>query len=324
MGNADNQVNEYLSDPVRFADVVNNGFFDGNHVIDPAKLTELDSVSRDIPGMHKIRDIKKMYKDEAVILIIGVESQTSIHYAMPLRNLIYDAQTYEGQRRKIAKQHKDDKDLEGDEWLSRFSKDDKLLPVITLVVYYGLDPWDGPRTLHEMLAVSEELKAYMPLMMNYQLNLLEVMKIKDLDTYGDDLKMVFGFIKYQEDKKALQAFVDENKDLFTNVPADTCRTITAMANTEEITDYIIRDKDEKEDVNMCGALRGIKEDGAMRTRIEQIQKKKARSLDTKTIAEHVEVTENFVKEICRLIDENPMLDADALVEKYEESAEAEV
>lgn len=267
MGNVDNEANDYLSDPVRFADVVNNGFFDGNPVIDPSKLTELDRVSRDIPGMYKIRDIKKMYKDEAVILIIGVESQTNVHYAMPLRNLIYDAQAYEGQRKKIAKQHKDDKDLNGDEWLSQFSKDDKLVPVITLVVYYGLDPWDGPRTLHEMLAVSDELKVYMPLMMNYRLNLLEVMKIKDLDAYGDDLKMVFGFIKYQEDKKALQTFVDQNKDLFTSVPPDTYRAIRAMANTNEITDYIIQNKDEKEVINMCGALQGIREEGGIETLI---------------------------------------------------------
>ncbi|MDD2980265.1 MAG: Rpn family recombination-promoting nuclease/putative transposase [Hespellia sp.] len=331
MGKADDGVVDFMADPVRYADVVNHGLFAGNPVIDPLKLSELDSVSREIPGIQKIRDIKRLYKDEAIFLVIGVEAQMHIHYAMPLRNLIYDAQTYEGQRKKIAKQHTKDKDLKLDEWLSSFSREDKLLPVITLVVYYGTEPWDGPRTLHEMLAVSKELAVYQPLMMNYQLNLLEVMKIQNLDTYSDDLKMVFGFVKYQKDKEALWEFVNQNQELFTNVPLDTCRAIEAVANTKEITEYMSREKEKEEGVNVCEALRGIREDGreegreegAIGNRIELIRKKKQKNLDIKTIAEHVEESEEFVGLISQLIEENPTADTDELIKKYEAHKKAD-
>ena len=30
---------------------------------------------------------------------------------------------------------------------SDFSKEDKIIPVITLTVYFGSDKWDGPRSL---------------------------------------------------------------------------------------------------------------------------------------------------------------------------------
>ena len=33
---------------------------------------------------------------------------------------------------------------------SDFSKEDKIIPVITLTVYFGSDKWDGPRSLKDM------------------------------------------------------------------------------------------------------------------------------------------------------------------------------
>ncbi len=37
---------------------------------------------------------------------------------------------------------------------------DKFSPVITIVIYYGEEPWDGARSLHEMLNIPNEFKKY--------------------------------------------------------------------------------------------------------------------------------------------------------------------
>ena len=44
------------------------------------------------------------------------------------------------------------KKLSSGEYLKGFYKEDKLIPVITLVVYFGPDKWDAPVCLHEMLS----------------------------------------------------------------------------------------------------------------------------------------------------------------------------
>ena len=52
------------------------------------------------------------------------------------------------------------KGLEEDEYLSGVKKADRFAPVITLVVYYGEKPWDGAVSLHGMLNIPEEMKAF--------------------------------------------------------------------------------------------------------------------------------------------------------------------
>ena len=56
------------------------------------------------------------------------------------------------------------------EYLTGFYKKDKLLPVITLVVFFSADEWDGPMTLHEMLSVSD--KKLLSFVSDYRINLI--------------------------------------------------------------------------------------------------------------------------------------------------------
>ncbi|MGN1405913.1 MAG: hypothetical protein ACI4WM_06555 [Erysipelotrichaceae bacterium] len=58
---------------------------------------------------------------------------------MPVRNLIYNALQYNKQVNLIKNRHREQKDLNSKEYLSSFSKEDKLTAVITLTVYFGDD-----------------------------------------------------------------------------------------------------------------------------------------------------------------------------------------
>lgn len=61
---------------------------------------------------------------------------------------------------RIQQRHKKGKDLKADELLSGFSSIDRLVPVISLVIYWSNHPWDGPKTLHEMLDISGNISQY--------------------------------------------------------------------------------------------------------------------------------------------------------------------
>lgn len=75
----------------------------------------------------------------------------------------------------------------------------------------------------------------------------------------------------------------------------------------------------KEAIRMTELGRMLWEDGALKTRIDLIKKKHRKKLDIKTIAQHAEESEDFVQTICKLIDANPALDAQALADKYQKS-----
>ena len=94
------------------------------------------------------------------LVMLGMESQEHIHYAMPMRIMGYDYGTYKKQYDSNAKKYQTAKGLEEDEYLSGMKKTDRFIPVITMVVYYGEKPWDGAVSLHGMLNIPEEMKAF--------------------------------------------------------------------------------------------------------------------------------------------------------------------
>lgn len=151
MGTENAVTKEYLKNPERFAEVFNNEVFEGRQVIQPQKLRELDpeelavivETHKELKFLERYRDCMKVHDQKALLVILGIENQQYLDYSMPIRALLYDALNYENQRKAIMKEHEKNKDLEGDEFLAKFSRDDRIFPVISLVVYYGTDPWEG-------------------------------------------------------------------------------------------------------------------------------------------------------------------------------------
>ena len=143
--------------------------------------------------------------------------------------------------------------LSKDEYLSGFGKGDKLLPVITLVVYFGAKAWDGPKSLHEMLAVKDtKALAYIA---DYKLNLLEpaTMSDEEIAKLKSDLKDVFFFIKYSGDKEKLKQLIEKSEDF-----RSLRRNKAEMIRT--ITDAGIDIPEGEERVNMCLAIEQMRKE----------------------------------------------------------------
>ena len=68
-------------------------------------------------------------------MLIGLEAQADVHYAMPLKVMTYDALNYGAQVKEAARAHREAGEYgTGAEFLSGFYKNDRLKPVITIPV----------------------------------------------------------------------------------------------------------------------------------------------------------------------------------------------
>ena len=118
MADKDTITKDYMQDKETFADALNFFIYGGEQVIKPDQLRPLDTTSIALPygddnqpvPMQRYRDILKtvtaMEDDKAAYLLLEIENQSQIHYAMPVRNMLYDAIQYVTQVDEAARSHK--------------------------------------------------------------------------------------------------------------------------------------------------------------------------------------------------------------------------
>ena len=146
-----------------------------------------------------------------------------------------------------------EKKPDASEYLSGFYREDRLIPIITLVLYFSPGEWDGPMSLHEMLAVQDpEILSFVS---DYKLNLIAPGQMTDaeIDRFNTSLREVMLFIKYSEDRAKLNEMVEKD-DRFKNMDRKAATVISTVTGIE-IENEIKEDK-----VNMCQALREMMED----------------------------------------------------------------
>mgnify|MGYP004613091305 FL=1 len=195
-----------------FADLFNAYLYNGEQVIKSEELEELDTDASDVVEIGEVkesirgaRDVIKIAKkyNGVEYVLLAIENQEGIHYAMPIRVMGYDHYSYNKQyndRKNYYK--KNDIKLKDDEFLSGIRKTDKFLPVITLVLYYGEKDWDGPKSLYDMLVIPDRIKHFVG---NYPINIIQ-MKDNDLvlhNQYNVDLFKIMSII-YDTKKSVAQ------------------------------------------------------------------------------------------------------------------------
>lgn len=203
-----------------FADAFNAGLFGREALIEPDSLEDIspDEIELEDSEMGtdefwiKYRDVlkKALIKTDGknYFVLLGVENQTEIHTAMPLRSLLYDTLRYTKQAEEVANEYRKQR-KEGQpvkmtraEFLSGWKYTDKLIPVITLAIYYGTDEWTGAKSLHDMFSedVDEKILACVP---DYKINLIEPNKIEDFDKFQSDFGKLLEAIRYKDDETEL-------------------------------------------------------------------------------------------------------------------------
>lgn len=275
MGRIDTVTKAYMRNDCIFADAFNYLLYNGESIVDSEQLHELDTTEIALPfvedevgirqeAVQKYRDVLKSAvikrDNKAAYILLGIENQTSIHYAMPVRNIIYDALQYGKQIIDIAARHRKSngnaQEHNHDEYLSGFYKEDKITPVITLVLHFGANEWDGPLSLHEMMSITDEnLLQFVP---DYHINLIDPAKLsaEDLQKFSTSLKEVMGYIKYSKDEHELSKFLTDNPHMV--IEADAARVIKEVTNTP------LRIPENAEVINVCEAIEKMVNEGEKR------------------------------------------------------------
>ena len=330
MGKNDIAVKQWLSAKDRFADLFNMLIFGGSTVVHPQDLEDMEGEA-DIfvpdkaggeSGIKRYRDIVKRWGNTATFAVMAVENQDKIHYAMPHKVMLYDGMDYETQirnnwerftegRRQAKKTGQPLEHLTAGEYLSRFRRTDRLTPIISLVFYYGSEPWDGPVDLYDMFRLegTEKEKAilekYLP---NYRINLVDAERLEEIERFSEDLQVILTMLKYRKDKDGLRNYVNENKKFFQKVDHETSQAMKAFLNMKQIPGET---ENEEEIINMCEAIQEMYDDGVrdgMKRGIQQgrddllkekVKRKLQKQKSLEQIADELEEDVNVIRKIIK-------------------------
>ena len=312
MGKVDIATKQYMSHRDVIADIFNFYIYDGRQVIKPEKLQKIDTAEVALPygndaeiAVQKLRDNIMLWTmamdDKAAYAVLGIENQDKIHYAMAVKNMLYDALQYAKQVEEAKRSYRNGLNkkrikLNSEEFLSGLKKADRLMPVITLVVYFGDKDWDGAKSIHEMLSVDDdELLSYVP---NYKINLIEPAKIsdEDYDKFKTDVGSVLQFIKHQSDEDGSWI---KGKTRFKHVEKEAVELINLITGSK------ITGEEKEEVVDMCrawensinNAMREGMREGELKGKIEILYEECNMSIHD--IARKVSKPEEYVREVIR-------------------------
>ena len=264
-----------MANPYRFADVFNAFLFEGKQIIDSQQLREIDSVEDYIPKEKKEQSKKNQSKKnqenyferlrdllkEAVIkqddnltyVLLGLENQSDVHYAMPVRNMLYDALAYETQIRQI--NDRSYQETGKRPYVKGITPGSRLNPVITLTLYWGNDSWDAPQRLSEMLKPHHEKLD--PYIADYDIHLFSIIDETSTGIINHlaipELRNVFELLHVRNDRQIFREKLrDESK--YSAVSIEDARILEKFA--------AVKIKQTEGDVvNMCRAVEELIAEG---------------------------------------------------------------
>ncbi len=245
-----------------FADLFNAFLYNGRPVIKPSSLLERDSDNSVILHLEghdnskaASRDLFKvvMASGSTQYALLGLENQNNVHYAMPLRDMEYNCYSYLRQYEQIKSKYPNKKGLSGDAFLSHMKKSDRLIPIVSLVLYYGEKPWDAAASLHEMMALPAELK---PFVSNHCMNLIELRNSK-LNLHNKNNIDLFHLLQLMYNRN-----ISNRKQLAIDYADENLvdrSVLMAIGSTHKVDFNFL----EKGKINMCTLFEEIKKEGEL-------------------------------------------------------------
>lgn len=267
----------YWRQPDVFADLFNAYLYGGEPVIaaeeleeqdtDTSRILEIEGTCESVKGARDVIRLAKRYHGTEYA-ILAIENQEGIHYGMPFRVMGYDHYTYQRQYDKRRDYYKAAHyPLAGNEFLSGIRRNDRFLPVITLVLYYGEEPWDGPTCLHDMLQMDDRLR---PFVGDYPLHIVELRR-NDLQLHNQNnidlfklMSIIYDTQRSRHDRRQAICEYESQHKLEDTV-------IHAVAAATGVT--IQRNEEGK--ISMCTLWDEVREEGREAGRIEGMAAGKA-------------------------------------------------
>ncbi|MCI7612012.1 MAG: Rpn family recombination-promoting nuclease/putative transposase [Selenomonadaceae bacterium] len=248
------------------ADIVNGSLFDGEDYIKEESLIDAQPFSQykaDDGTLHELeRDVAKYCVDTNCnirLAMIGVENQIAIDFDMPLRVMGYDGISYRdeinldkivvdkstGQKRRI--RH-------------------KRYPVLTLILYFGENPWKKPLCLYDVIDVPDKLKPYIN---DFKLNIIDVPRLtpEQVKRYKGDFQIIADYFVQRNSGKE---YVPPDKPI--QHVDSMLKLMSVLTRDKRYSDWLNEDSATKEEMNMCEVLDKIVARGEARGEIRGTQK----------------------------------------------------
>ena len=243
-GTFDQEINDFFHDPLHVSSLFNTCLYQGKDIIKPEELTVTNPKIK-----AYTRDVLMIWDGIYGIYYLGIENQWIENYPMPYRILQYDYLVYTSQIKKIEKEHAQKKDLKSsEEFLSKIKASDKLIPCITIVIYYGSKPWQTNFSMKDLFDVKDEHHV-----IDFKMNLIEVHN--DTHRYKDkELDLVFSMTR-----EILHGNFTKIKETYKqSIPKQVALVIASMAKDENLYQQI--KEEEKEVIVMCESLDRMREE----------------------------------------------------------------
>ena len=233
-----------------FADIINALVFKGKDVVHPDSLRNSSVHSQykaDDRKLHELeRDVAKHWMEGNVeIALYGMENQTKIEKFMPFRLFGYDGAAY---RSQLAAQK------------------NKIVPVITIVLYFGNEHWTAPKSIKELLDIPAELDEYVS---DYNIHVFEIAWLTDEQIAR--FKSDFGIVaRFFSERRKNPDYVPDDQTVITHVDA-MLKLLAVMAGDRRYED-ILKSDDKKEVGCMCDVAERLERKGIEMERLEAIQR----------------------------------------------------
>lgn len=231
VGKKDIGLKTYLRDTARYADLWNGGVFQGRQIVKAEELREASPVhvrSEHDEAMERQGDlVMKQYCNGQRFVVLALENQEKTDYAMPVRVMIQEALEYDRQLREIRREnerrykaYQEGNDStacrefyqEEGEFLYKVRSADWLLPVVTLVVYWGEQPWKGPKSLHEMICFddmnTEMEQALKKLLPEYPLHFLDVSSFCHFEYFRTELGPLLEIFQKRNSRESVRRYFE--------------------------------------------------------------------------------------------------------------------
>lgn len=257
-----------------FADIINVLVYHGDRRVCPDDLVDSPTASqyKAVSGRYeeKIRDIcKKEIKEGKCYAVLGIENQTEICQTMPLRVLQYDAAMYD----MLVKDLQDKNKTEGHEakYAEVLLPGQKIPPVHTVVLYFGLKPWTGPKSLSEMLEIPEDCAMTIS---DYPIHIVEVAFLEDevIEQFTSDFRVIAKFFKAKRLGTEREMMYNDNQQWnHVSEMLEFFHTFTGDERYQEYKQHLIHEA-KKGEFKMCTLLDAFEQKGIARGHYEMAER----------------------------------------------------
>lgn len=128
------------------------------------------------------------------------------------------------------------------------------MPIITIVILFQDQTWNGPKSIHEMLNTTDP--AVLKYVQDYKIHVIAPadMTEDELRKFQSSMREVLNFIKYSKDKRKLAQIMQADAERFKHMERKAVQLLNLVTGAEMEMD------EEEEVVNMCKAIQDMRKE----------------------------------------------------------------